>query len=316
MPNNETLPRTIKRVGLVGLGTVGCGWAAAYIAKGFDVVASDVAPEAWPRCELFLQRAWPALRRLGQTDHEEPPLHCIQFGTEINAVAGCDIVHENAPEDVHLKRRMLATIENVTGPQTIIASSTGGILPSLLQSQMTHPQRMLVVHPFNPPHLVPLVEIVGGAATDPEIIDFAMQFMRMLGKHPIRLNKEAIGFLTNRLQFALLREAVHCLAEGIASAEAIEAAMQFGLAPRWAAVGSLTTLTLSGGEDGIAAVINRFSGAFESWWASLGAPSLTPDVCAKLIRGSEEITRGMSLAEWATRRDKRLVDILTALSKD
>lgn len=306
-----TRPEAVTRVALVGLGTVGTGWAAAYLARGFDVVASDPAADAKASAARFLAAAWPALRRLGLAANETPPQHKLRFvATAEAAVAGADLVHENVPERLALKRAVLAQIEAGARPDAVIASSTGGIPATELAAEMRSPQRFVVMHPFNPPHLVPLVEVVGGANTDPDVVAWAMTFLRRLGKHPIRIDKEAPAFLTNRLQFALLREAIHCLVEGIASPQSIEDAVRYGLAPRWTAIGGLTTLTLAGGEGGMARILEHVAGEIDGWWRSLGAPTMTAAVKDKLVAAAVDLTKGKSLAEWAAWRDERLVDIL------
>jgi 3-hydroxyacyl-CoA dehydrogenase len=175
---------------------------------------------------------------------------------------------------------------------------------------MRHPERLIVCHPFNPPHLVPLIEIIGGEKTSPGVVDWALRFFAALGKKPIRVDKEVTAFLTNRLQFALLREAVHCVAEGIASPQAIEDAMRYGLGPRWAVMGALTTLTLAGGEGGMPHVL-KIAPELQKWMDALGSPQLTsPEVQAKLIAAAEAITKGRSLPDWIAWRNERLVDLL------
>jgi carnitine 3-dehydrogenase len=177
---------------------------------------------------------------------------------------------------------------------------------------MRHPGRLVVCHPFNPPHLVPLVEIVGGEKTAPEVVDWALRFFRALGKQPIRVDKEVTAFLTNRLQFALLREAAHCVAEGIASPQAIEDAMRYGLGPRWAVMGALTTFTLAGGPGGMRHTLS-IAPELQKWMDALGSAKLTsPDVQAALIRAADEITAGKPISEWIAWRNEKLVDVVLA----
>ena len=171
-------------------------------------------------------------------------------------------------------KQVYEEIEAKAPPTLVIASSTGGIPPTQLQAKMRNPERLVVCHPFNPPHLVPLIEIVGGEKTAPAVVDWALRFFRTLGKQPIRVDKEVTAFLTNRLQFALLREAVHCVAEGIASPQAIEDAMRYGLGPRWAVMGALTTFTLAGGEGGMPHVL-KIAPELQKWMDALGSPKLT-----------------------------------------
>lgn len=302
-----------KRIGLIGTGSVGCGWAAIYLARGYSVIASDPAPEAEKRTRAFIADSWDALRKLGIATAERATQENLAFvRTPGEVAAKAELVHENATENVPLKQTVYEEIEAHASPSLVIASSTGGIPPTLLQAKMRHPERLVVCHPFNPPHLVPLIEIVGGEKTAPDVVEWALRFFRALGKQPIRVDKEVTGFLTNRLQFALLREAAHCVAEGIASPQAIEDAMRYGLGPRWAVMGALTTFTLAGGPGGINHVLT-IAPELQKWMDALGAPKLTsPDVQAALIRAADEITAGRPISEWIAWRNDKLVDVVLA----
>jgi carnitine 3-dehydrogenase len=307
-PDGLLSVRAVRTIGLLGMGSVGSGWAAIYLARGYDVLAHDPAPGAPERARLFLEATWPVLVQLGAAS-ESPPLDRLRFGSLAKA-ASADLLHENAPEVLGVKQELYAAIEREAGESTIICSSSGGLKPSELQAGMREPSRLVVAHPFNPPHLVPLVEVLGGARTAPAVVDWTMRFMERLGKKPIRLEREMTAYLTNRLQFALLREAVHCVVEGVASPGAIDDALRYGLAPRWAAVGALMTLTLAGGPGGMPHVLDQFGDAIERWWGDLGQPTLTPEVRGKLVQAAAEITAGRPLPEWIERRDAKLVEIL------
>ena len=303
-----------RRIGLVGTGSVGSGWAAIYLARGFEVVACDPAPDAEDRLRAFVANTWDALQRIGFATADRVPDGNISFAPDAGAVAASsDFVQENAPEDLALKQKVYAEIEEAAPATLVIGSSTGGIPPSPLQAKMRHPERLIVCHPFNPPHLVPLVEIIGGEKTAPEVVDWALRFFAALGKKPIRVDKEVTAFLTNRLQFALLREAIHCVAEGIASPQAIEDAMRYGLGPRWAVMGPLTTLTLAGGEGGMPHVL-KMASELQKWMDACGTPQVTsPEVQARLIAAAEAITAGRSLPDIIAWRNERLVDLLRAV---
>lgn len=303
-----------KRIGLVGTGSVGSGWAAIYLARGYEVVACDPAPDAEDRLRAFVANTWDALQRIGCATTDRVPDGNISFAPSAGAVAAAsDFVQENAPENLALKQAVYAEIEDAAPASLVIGSSTGGIPPSQLQAKMRHPERLLVCHPFNPPHLVPLIEIIGGEKTAPAVVDWALRFFTALGKKPIRVDKEVTGFLTNRLQFALLREAVHCVAEGIASPQAIEDAMRYGLGPRWAVMGALTTLTLAGGEGGMPHVL-KMAPELQKWMDACGTPQLMdPDVQQKLITAAEAITAGRPLPDIIAWRNERLVDLLRAV---
>jgi carnitine 3-dehydrogenase len=304
---------SVRTAGQIGLGSVGSGWAATYLALGYEVLAYDPAEDAPEKARQFLTGTWSALRDLGLTEAARPPLERLRFATLEEVAAGSDIIHENVPERVETKRETLAKVERVARENVLICSSSGGLPPSSIQAEMTTPWRMLVAHPFNPPHLIPLVEVIAGSGTAPAAVDWAMDFLKRLKKHPIKIDREVTAYLTNRLQFALLREAVHCIIEGVASPQSVEDAVKFGLAPRWAVLGSLTSLALAGGPGGIARTMSNFAPAMDSWWAALGAPRLTPDVQEKVIAAAEAITAGKPIEQWIAERDRNLVRLLKAL---
>jgi len=306
-----------ERIGLIGVGSVGCGWASVYVARGYDVIASDPAPDAEKRARAFITDTWSALHKLGVTTADRFPDAKLSFvATPGDVASSVDLIHENAPENLALKQSVYDELESSAPSTLVIASSTGGIPPTQLQAKMQHPERLVVCHPFNPPHIVPLVEIIGGEKTAPTVVDWALRFFSTLGKKPIRVDKEVTAFLTNRLQFALLREAVHCVAEGIASPQAIEDAMRYGLGPRWAVMGALTTLTLAGGTGGMPHVLT-IAPELQKWMDALGSPQLTAsDVQAALIKAADEITQGQPLTDWMSWRNDRLVDLLRAVNPD
>ena len=191
------------------------------------------------------------------------------------------------------------------GEQHVHGAAGSGVL-----GQLQHPERFVVVHPFNPSHLIPLVEVVGGRETAPEVVEWAIDFSRYVGKQPIRLNVEASGHMTNRLQFALVREAVHCYLEGIASAKDIDAAVKYGLGPRWMLMGSLLTLHLAGGPGGMKGILDHAGKAIEEWWTPLGQPKLTAEVKARLVAAGNEVSDGQPISDWVGWRDQQLVDVV------
>jgi carnitine 3-dehydrogenase len=306
-------PQEVKTIGLVGMGSVGAGWATVYLARGYKVLAFDPAPQAEVATVRFLGDSWPAVRDLGLTGAARPPADNLRFVSLPEVAAGADIVHENVPEDADLKRSALAEIEAAAALETVICSSSGGLKPSDLQRDMIAPERFVIVHPFNPPHLIPLVEVIGGKRTAAETVDWTIDLMRQIGKRPIKLDREMTAYLANRLQFALLREAIHCLAEGVASARSIDDAVRYALAPRWLVMGALMTFSLAGGPGGMSDLLDKFGASTEEWWADLGAPHLTPEVRQKLVAAGDALAAGRSLSEWIAYRDKRLVELFTAL---
>ena len=274
MPQETYLrPQEIRSVAVIGTGSVGASWAALFLAHDMEVVAYDPSADAEERARRFIVDAWPALVDLKIATTSAVPLDKMRFVDSPAAAArAADLVQENTPEKPELKARVLAEIDGAATPDKIILSSTGGIPPSQLQESCAHPERVVVVHPFNPSHLIPLVEVVGGKKTAPEVVQWAIDFSRYVGKQPIQLNVEANGHMTNRLQFALVREAVNCLLEGIASAKDIDAAVRFGLGPRWMLMGSLLTLHLAGGPGGMKGILDHAGKAIEEWWTPMGQP--------------------------------------------
>ncbi|SEA86972.1 3-hydroxyacyl-CoA dehydrogenase NAD-binding domain-containing protein [Variovorax sp. YR216] len=312
MPKETYLrPEEIRTVAVIGTGSVGASWAALFLAHDIAVVAHDPSPNAEAVARSFIADAWPALVELGVANAPVPPLQKLSFVDSPAAAARvADLVQENIPEKPELKAKVLAEIDAASPPDKIILSSTGGIPPSQLQASCEHPERFVVVHPFNPSHLIPLVEVVGGRETAPEVVEWAIDFSRYVGKQPIRLNVEASGHMTNRLQFALVREAVHCFLEGIASAKDIDAAVKYGLGPRWTLMGSLLTLHLAGGPGGMKGILDHAGKAIEEWWTPLGQPKLTAEVKARLVAAGNEVSDGQPISDWVGWRDQQLVDVV------
>jgi carnitine 3-dehydrogenase len=301
----------IKVVGLAGAGSVGTAWAALLLAAGYDVVVYDADPAAADRLEAGVREAWPVLLALRPGAPAVPPLERVTFVATLEELARrSDLVQENVAEALEIKREVLSRIDAVLPADRLILSSSGGVPPSQLQEYCLHPERVLLGHPFHPAYVIPLVEVVSGKQTRADAVDVAIQFYTKLGKHPIRLRKEMVGHLSNRLQFAVLREAIHCLNEQVASAEDIDAAMRWGLGLRWALMGPLMTFNLAGGAGGIEQIVTRFKSDVEGWWESLGEPRLTDEVCERLFEGVRELRHGRSNQDWGRWRDSELVELL------
>jgi carnitine 3-dehydrogenase len=299
---------SIKTVGLAGAGAVGYGWASLLLARGYDVVAFDPADGLEERLASAVVERWPALRAMGLAV-DEPPLDRLSCVDSIGEMASkADLVQENGPENPQIKGAILAEIDEVLPADRLILSSSGGVPPSDLENFCRHPHRVLVGHPFHPAHIIPLVEVVGGWATSKESVDLAISFYERLGKKPIRLKREMVGHLANRLQFALLREASYCLAEGVASAADIDGAVRWGLGPRWALMGCLMSWNLAGGEGGLESLFERFAGDVQRWWDALGTTQLTPEVREALVEGARELQGDRTIADWSAWRDTALID--------
>ena len=305
---------SVRRVAVIGAGTIGASWAAYFLARGLAVTASDPAPEGEAFLRRFIAGAWPALSRLGLAANADPER--IVFTCDVAAaVDGAEFVQESGPEREDVKIDLFRVLDRALPPDVVIASSSSGLLISRIQDACRHPERCVIGHPFNPPHLIPLVEVVGGRRTSPDAIARAMAFYAGVGKEPIHVRKEVKGHIANRLQAALWREAVHLVAEGVASVGDVDKAIAFGPGLRWSFMGPFTTFHLAGGEGGMPHFLEHLGGPMESWWQDLGAPQLTPEVRQAIIEGVADAVAGRSVAELAAARDRRLLAILAALAR-
>jgi carnitine 3-dehydrogenase len=303
-------PDQVRRVGIVGAGVIGGGWALHYLRMGFDVDVFDPAPEAEGALLRLRDTAWPVLERLGLRPGASPDR--LAFRADLaGAVAGADLVQENGPEDGAVKRRILADIDRVAPPEVIIASSTSGLAMTMLQADCASPQRCVVAHPFNPPYLIPLVEVVGGQLTDLAAVDWLMGFYRAVGKRPLRLSRELPGFVANRLQEAMWREALHMIATGEATVEEIDASIAHGPGLRWALMGPILTFHLAGGTRGMAHMLDHFGAALLEPWTRLQAPPLTEELRERLVQGCLRQARGRSVAQLEGLRDEFLAGLLS-----
>src|ERR1700742_5121058 len=213
-----SINKAIHRIAIVGTGVIGASWAAQYLARGFDVIATDPAPNAEANLRKYIDEAWPALTEIGLSPGASRDR--LSFTSNMkDALSQADYVQENGPERPDFKIKLFADMDEATPPDSIIASSSSGITPSVMQSQCKHPERILVGHPFNPPHIIPLVEVVGGMKTSPEAIQQAISFYASIGKKPIHLHKELPGHVGNRLQGALYKEIMYLIQEGVLSVE-------------------------------------------------------------------------------------------------
>jgi len=306
-------PEAVERIAVVGAGTIGASWAALFVAHGLQVAVHDPAEDTEPRVRVFVERARPALEQLGLV--RNPQAGRLTFHADpATAVEGARLVQESGPENLTAKRALLERMEQGLAPDTVVASSTSGLLPSDLQAGRIGPERYLVGHPFNPPHLIPLVELVGGRATDPAVLDRTAAFYESLGKRPIRIRREVPGHVANRMQVALYREAIHLVLEGVASVEDVDAAIAYGPGLRWAIMGPHMLHHLAGGEGGLRHLLEHIGPGIESWWNDLGRPDLTPDVIDRLVLAFEP-GRPRSIDALAAERDALLIALLQSLSE-
>ena len=299
-----------KRVAVIGAGTIGASWAAYFLARGFEVGAYDPLPNGEAFARRFIDNAWPTLEKLKAVQPGADRKRFEFFKEPVAAVKGAEFVQESGPEREDLKIELFATLDAALPPETVIATSSSGLLISRVSAKCRHPQRCVIGHPFNPPHLIPLVEVVGGAKTSSEAITKAMNFYRDIGKHPIHIRKEVRGHVANRLQAALWREAVHLVTEGVVSVADADAAIAYGPGLRWALMGPHLTFHMAGGEGGMTHFMSHIGPAMQGWMDDLGQTRLTPEVQKAIIDGVTAEAAGRSMADLQRWRDRKLIEIL------
>ncbi|MCF3592514.1 3-hydroxyacyl-CoA dehydrogenase NAD-binding domain-containing protein [Rhodobacteraceae bacterium LMO-12] len=300
----------IEKVAVIGGGLIGQSWAALFLAHGLHVCVQDVVDGFEDPVRAAIAAAWPDLVQLGMASGPIP-FERLSFASDIaDACRGVGLVQECGPDRIEAKREILTAIEAGAPEAALIASSTSSLLASDVQRGARHPGRVLVAHPFNPPHLVPLVEIVPGAQTSQASIAAARAFYGALHREVIVVQKEVVGHVANRLSAALFREAVHIVAEGIASVEDVDRAVAHGPGLRWALMGPFATYHLGGGAGGFRHYLEHLGPTQEARWAELGEPVLDEATRASLIVGVDEALAGVDVARLAETRDAGLVGIL------
>ena len=307
--------KPIRHITIIGTGVIGASWTALFLAKGLQVVATDPAPNAEAALRNFVETAWPALQRLGLSPGASQSN--LKFTADLaQAVAGAKLVQENGPERIDFKHKLYGQLDKLLPPDVIVASSSSGLTMSEIQlGAASHPERCVIAHPFNPPHLIPLVEIVGGAKTSEETIRRASQFYRSIGQRPVRLNKEMPGHVANRLQAALGREVYHLVAEGVISAADVDTALCWGPGLRWGIMGNMMLNHLGGGPGGIDHFFQQFTGPMTAWWKTLGSPVLTPEMQKKLIDSVHIEIGSRTIEELEAERDDILLGLLELRAK-
>jgi carnitine 3-dehydrogenase len=311
---SRVAPQDVRTVTCVGAGVIGGGWVAYFLAKGYRVVAWDPAEDAQARLQHLVEAAWPALTELGLAEGSSLDNLTVEPDLAV-ACAQADFVQESAPEDLELKRKLLADIDAATPEHVVISSSTSGYGMSEMQVRCAHPERTVVGHPFNPPYLIPLVEVVGGEATSADVVDWTADFFRHAGKSVIRMEREVPGFVANRLQEALWREALHMVEAGEATVEEIDLSITAGPGLRWALQGPMLTFHLAGGQGGMAHMLDHFGPSLLSPWTRLDAPELTPELRDAVVEGCEREADGRTIDELVAERDRGVIAILRALGK-
>ncbi len=303
----------MKKIAVVGGGLIGMSWASLFLARGMEVVVVEPRQQAQAELQRFVEDAWPQLQVLGLTVSDS--VCHAQFRTGMDGLAGVDFVQESGPDRLELKQQLVRQLEDVVAQHVVIASSTSSLLASDIQNGARHPQRILVAHPMNPPHLVPMVELVAGRQTSAASMQTAETFYRQMQRVTIRLRKEVVGHLANRLTSALYREAVHIAVQGIASVEDIDKAITYGPGMRWALLGPHLTYHLGGGAGGYRNYLEHLGPTQEARWRELGNPELTAAVKELLIAGVEEELADQDRDSLAQRRDQALVELFNLKKK-
>ncbi|WP_161491782.1 3-hydroxyacyl-CoA dehydrogenase NAD-binding domain-containing protein [Bradyrhizobium centrolobii] len=303
-------PDRIRRVACLGTGLIGGGFVALFLARGLDVIVWDPAPDAKDRLDQILTTAWTTLERLGARAEDRGTLSWASTAEE--AVKTADFVQESAPERLELKRNLYASIELVTPPDVVIATSTSGFSIADLQAGGSQSTRVIVGHPFNPPYLIPLVEVAGAVHTSREALIAAEAFYQSIGKVVIRMDHEIPGFIANHLQAALEREAMHLVAEGHATPQQIDAAVVHGLAPRWSAIGPCMVRHMGSSAGGIGGYFERFNLGSERSLSHHTPPEFTPEFIKAMSEGCRTMEAGRDKATLSAARDRAVIETLLA----
>jgi 3-hydroxyacyl-CoA dehydrogenase len=302
--------KAVRRIAVVGTGAIGASWSAQYLARGFDVVATDPAPNAEANLRKYVDDAWKVLTGIGLSAGASRDR--LSFTTDMNAaLSNADFVQENGPERPDFKIKLYADMDAVTPTDSLIASSSSSLMMSVIQSKCAHPERCVIGHPFNPPHIIPLVEVVGGARTSPEAVQRAMAFYTSIGKKAIHLRKEIPGHAANRLQSALYREVLYLIEQGVLSVGDADDAVSWGPGLRWGVMGPSLQFHLGGGVGGMKHFMEHLLPVMSAGlWPVLGSPTVTPQLQKTLIEGVQQQAGNRSVQDLADSENEVLVGLL------
>ena len=309
-----SLNKPVHRIAIVGTGVIGGSWAALYLARGFDVIATDPAPNAEANLRKYVDEAWKPLTTIGLSTGATRDR--LSFTSKMSdALAKADFVQENGPERPDFKIKLFAEMDDATPPDSIIASSSSGLTMDVIQSGCKRPERCLIGHPFNPPHIIPLVEVVGGARTSPEAIDQAMAFYASIGKKPIHLLKAFPGHVANRLQAALYKEVIYLVQQGVLSVADADIAVSYGPGLRWGVMGPSLQWHVGGGPGGIHHYMEQLMGPLAGLMKTLGNPDITDELKQTIVDGVLEEAGGRSVDQLAQEENEVLVGLLALRAK-
>jgi len=304
-----SLNQPVHRIAIVGTGVIGASWAAYYLARGFDVVATDPGPQAEANLRKYVDDAWPLLTQVGLSPGASRDR--LTFDPDMSrALAEADWVQENAPERPDFKIKLFAQMDDATPPNSIIASSSSGITMDVIQSGCKRPERCVIGHPFNPPHVVPLVEVVGGAKTSEATIERAMAFYAGVGKKPVRLYKSLPGHVANRFQAALYKEVLYLVQQGVLSVADADVAVSYGPGIRWGVMGPSLQWHVGGGQGGIQHFMEHLMDPLEAMMKTLGTPEITPQLKQTVVDAVLKEAGGRSVEQLASEENSVLIGLL------
>jgi 3-hydroxyacyl-CoA dehydrogenase len=304
-----SLNQPVHRIAIVGTGVIGASWAAYYLARGFDVVATDPGPQSEANLRKYIDEAWPLLTQVGLSSGASRER--LTFTLDMSrALAEADWVQENAPERPDFKIKLFAQIDEATPPNSIIASSSSGITMDVIQSGCKRPERCVIGHPFNPPHVVPLVEVVGGAKTSEATIERAMAFYAGIGKKPVRLHKALPGHVANRFQAALYREVLYLVQQGVLSVADADVAVCYGPGIRWGVMGPSLQWHVGGGQGGIKHFMEHLMDPLEGMMKTLGTPEITPQLKQTVVDAVLREAGTRSVEQLASEENSVLIALL------
>ncbi|MCZ6579198.1 MAG: 3-hydroxyacyl-CoA dehydrogenase NAD-binding domain-containing protein [Gammaproteobacteria bacterium] len=301
-------PEAVRRVTCIGAGPIGGGWAAHFLAQGYEVTSYLHDASEQDALQRLLKTAWASVEEIGLA--KGASLDNFNWTTDLKeATENAEFIQESAPEVLELKQELYQKLGEIVDPQVVIASSTSGLSMTDIQARCSTPERTIVGHPFNPPYLLPLVEMIGGKKTTARTVDWTVEFYKVAGKAPLVMNKEVPGFIATRLQEAIWREALHMVANGEATVEQIDQAVVNGPGPRWALMGPCEIFHVGGGEGGMAYCLDQFGPALKLPWTRLVAPELTPELRKAMIDGCVQMTEGQDFATLSRKMNAGLVEI-------
>ncbi|MGI9350217.1 MAG: 3-hydroxyacyl-CoA dehydrogenase NAD-binding domain-containing protein [Rhizobiaceae bacterium] len=304
----------VTQTAVIGAGVIGASWSALFLAAGMDVNVYDPSPTFQEDVEDYVDNVWPTLLELGLAV-EGRKGRLRYFNSAAGAVEEAQFIQENVPERIEIKHAIFAEIEPCLKPDAVVASSASGLMLKEMQKGWKNPSRFILGHPFNPPHLIPLVELLANDKTADGVLEIAEAFYGAVGKITIRVNKEVPGHVANRLQAAIWREAIHLVHNGVASVEDIDKAVWSGPGLRWAAMGPTMLFHLGAGEGGLSSFCERYTESFNRWWDDLGDLRLDSEISSELCEGVEAEAKEQSIDALADERDQLIAAMLNATRK-